>query len=141
MSLRHLVTSACLLGWAAAAPVAQVPGYVDASAGFPQVPSPLGQLATAFPPDSQVAAIPTSPPKGTASGAAPPRIISDPTGPTSHGPFSGTPTTTGALKTAILASSIPALPPNPTATYYNAHGMLTKPEPAPYTPNGKYSIL
>jgi len=32
--------------------------------------------------------------------------------------------------------SIPALPPNPTATYYNVDGLLKQNEPAPYTPNG-----
>ncbi|KAF2673203.1 hypothetical protein BT63DRAFT_149401 [Microthyrium microscopicum] len=138
MSLRHLITSVCLAGLAAAAPApkAQVPGYVDASAGFPQTPSPLGSLATVFGPDSTVAAIATSPPKGTESGAAPPRVSSDPTGHTSHGPFSGTATTTGAVTRAFLASSIPALPPNPTATYYNTDGYLQHDEPAPYTPAG-----
>ena len=55
---------------------------------------------------------------------------------TSHGPFTGTPTTTGALTTAVLAASIPALPPNPSATVYPSDGELHEPEPAPYTPNG-----
>ena len=55
---------------------------------------------------------------------------------TSHGPFTGTPTTTGALTTAVLAPSIPALPPNPTATTYPSDGQLHNPEPAPYTPDG-----
>jgi len=40
------------------------------------------------------------------------------------------------VSNTILAPSIPALPPNPTATYYNAQGILLHPEPAPYTPNG-----
>lgn len=35
-----------------------------------------------------------------------------------------------------LAKMIPPLPPNPTATYYNANGELQKPAPAPYTPFG-----
>src|SRR4051812_33006067 len=52
-----------------------------------------------------------------------PRVSSDVTGVTSHGPYSGTPTTTGALETVILGSTIPALPPNPTATYI-ANGLL-----------------
>ena len=55
---------------------------------------------------------------------------------TSHGPFTGTPTTTGALTTTFLASVIPALPPNPAATTYPSDGKLHDPEPAPYTPNG-----
>ncbi|MCJ1308773.1 hypothetical protein MMC25_002427 [Agyrium rufum] len=60
------------------------------------------------------------------------QIIANPT----HGPFSGVPTTTGALTTAVLAASIPALPPNPTATTYPSDGQLHSPEPAPYTPAG-----
>ena len=56
---------------------------------------------------------------------------------TSHGPYTGpAPTTTGALTTTFLAASIPALPPNPTATTYPSDGMLHDPEPAPYTPAG-----
>ncbi|KAI9872915.1 MAG: hypothetical protein M1830_001064, partial [Pleopsidium flavum] len=58
------------------------------------------------------------------------------TGATSHGPYSGTATTTGALTTTVLAASIPALPPNPTATTYPSDGKLHSPEPAPYTPAG-----
>ena len=54
----------------------------------------------------------------------------------SHGPFEGTPTTTGALTTTFLAASIPALPPNPTATTYPSDGQLHDPEPAPYAPAG-----
>lgn len=79
---------------------------------------------------------PTAVPTGNESGAAPPRVSSNVTGPTSHGPYSGTATTTGAVSNQVLASSIPALPPNPTATYYNADGVLLNPQPAPYTPNG-----
>lgn len=55
---------------------------------------------------------------------------------TSHGPFTGVPTTTGALSTTVLAASIAPLPPNPTATVYPSDGKLHFPEPAPYTPNG-----
>ncbi|TKA62066.1 hypothetical protein B0A49_11336 [Cryomyces minteri] len=40
------------------------------------------------------------------------------------------------MASSTIALSIPALPLNPTATYYNTNGMLQKPEPAPYTPNG-----
>ena len=56
---------------------------------------------------------------------------------TSHGPYTGPPpTTTGALSTVVLAPTIPALPPNPTATTYPSDGQLHAPEPAPYTPAG-----
>lgn len=54
-----------------------------------------------------------------------------------HGPYSGTPTVTGAANApATLAPSIPAGPPNPTATYYNREGVPINPMPAPYTPSG-----
>ena len=35
-----------------------------------------------------------------------------------------------------MAQSIPAGPPNPTATYYNTEGVPLNPLPAPYTPAG-----
>lgn len=54
----------------------------------------------------------------------------------SHGPFTGTPTTTGALSLSVVAASIAPLPPNPTATIYPSDGELHDPEPAPYTPAG-----
>lgn len=66
----------------------------------------------------------------------PPVVSSQVTGPTSHGPFSGQPTTTGALSNTVLAASIPALPPNPTATTYPSDGELHDPQPAPFTPAG-----
>ena len=67
---------------------------------------------------------------------APPVVSSQVTGVTTHGPFTGVPTTTGALTTVVLVASIPALPPNPTATTYPSDGKLHAPEPAPYTPAG-----
>jgi hypothetical protein len=137
MSFKQIIASACLAGLAIAAPAPHVKGYTDAAAGFPQTPEPLGNVATVFGPDSQIEATQTSPPRGTASGAAPPLVISTPvTGPTSHGPFEGTATTTGAVSTDVLAASIPALPPNPTATYYNYDGKLQNAQPAPFTPFG-----
>ena len=66
----------------------------------------------------------------------PPVVSSQVTGTTTHGPFTGMPTTTGALSLSVLAPSIPALPPNPTATTYPSDGQLHNPEPAPYTPAG-----
>ena len=54
-----------------------------------------------------------------------------------HDPFSGTPTVTGAVQgPTTLAASIPAGPPNPTATYYNKEGVPQDAFPAPYTPKG-----
>jgi hypothetical protein len=64
------------------------------------------------------------------------------TGATSHGPYSGAPTTTGAVKASTtLAQMIAPLPPNPTATYYNVDGTLQNPAPAPYTPNGMLDLV
>jgi len=40
------------------------------------------------------------------------------------------------MANTTLAQMIAPLPPNPTATYYNAQGVLLNPAPAPYTPNG-----
>ena len=54
-----------------------------------------------------------------------------------HGPYDGTPTTTGAAKApATLAAEIEPKPPNPTATYYNSRGVPIDPMPAPYVPAG-----
>lgn len=66
----------------------------------------------------------------------PPVVSPQVTGPTSHRPYTGTPTTTGALSLSVLAPSIPARPPNPTATTYPSDGQLHDPQPAPYTPAG-----
>jgi len=55
---------------------------------------------------------------------------------TSHGPFTGTATTIGALETSYAAASIPALPPGPDAYKYPADGKLHGEQPAPYTPSG-----
>ncbi|KAL4863177.1 hypothetical protein BDV12DRAFT_202328 [Aspergillus spectabilis] len=64
------------------------------------------------------------------------RANSATSGTTTHGPYSGTPTTTGAVQfQSILAQSIAPLP-NPTVTYYNADGKLTQPQPMPYMPAG-----
>lgn len=129
--------SVCFAAFAAAAPAPQVAGYTGADGPFSQTTSPTELLATTFGPDSQVSAIATSPPNGTESGAAPPLVSSDVTGTTSHGPYSGTPTVTGAAQApTTLAASIDTLPLNPTATYYNSLGVPLDPEPAPYTPNG-----
>lgn len=59
------------------------------------------------------------------------------TGATSHGPYSGTPTTTGAAQApSTLGTAIAPLPPYPTATYYNTNGSPQNPMPIPYAPAG-----
>jgi hypothetical protein len=55
---------------------------------------------------------------------------------TSHGPFTGTAETTGALTGSIIASEISAAPPIPGSTDYPADGTLQEPLPAPYVPAG-----
>lgn len=56
---------------------------------------------------------------------------------TYHGPYTGTPTTTGAEDgPTTIAASIPPMPLSPTATYYNTNGKPIHPFPAPYVPAG-----
>lgn len=56
---------------------------------------------------------------------------------TSHGTFTGTAETTGALTaTSILAASISAQSAPASATTYAANGTLINPQPAPYVPAG-----
>lgn len=89
-------------------------GYTGASAPYKTVSPSYSVdevLATKFGPDSTIAAIHTlAPTIGNT-------LRSDnETGPTSHGPYSGTPTTVGAVTTATSALSIAPKPLNPTAT-------------------------
>ncbi|KAF2271833.1 uncharacterized protein EI97DRAFT_387179 [Westerdykella ornata] len=122
--------SSLLSALVAAAPAPQVPGYTGAAASFP-VSQPTGPLATSFGPDSQIPATPTRPV------TLPPRKSPNPTGPTSHGPFTGTPTTTGALRAnTTLAQTIAPQPPSPAQTYFNPQGVLLNPAPVPYMPAG-----
>jgi hypothetical protein len=115
----------------------QVPVYTGANAPYKGDASvDLSQLATSFGLNSAVNAIHTAAPTGNEPGAAYPLRSSLVTGSTTHGPYSGVPTTIGAVTTATLGLTIPTLPLNPTATYYNTNGKLTQPEPAPYTPAG-----
>ena len=89
---------------------------------------------SSFGPDSQISYQPQS-----TAGPDYPVVVNENgyTSAPTHGPYSGTPTTTGAENgPTTLAASIPALPPNPTATYYNAAGKPLNPFPAPYTPKG-----
>ena len=139
-------TAAALLGaLATAAPAPQFDGYAtsqgneemaytNADASYSSA-APLTDLATSFTMNSQISAIKTEAPT-SGSGAAAPQRSSIPTGATSHGPYSGTPTTIGAVSSSPTAASIPPMPLNPTATYYNTNGKLTEAQPAPYTPAG-----
>lgn len=71
-----------------------------------------------------------------ASGPEPPVRSSKVEGPTSHGPFSGEPTTTGALSKLALAQSVAPGPPPP-VTYVNDNGELQATAmPVPYQPDG-----
>ncbi|KUJ06755.1 uncharacterized protein LY89DRAFT_743396 [Mollisia scopiformis] len=66
-----------------------------------------------------------------------PVISSQVTGITSHGPYNGpAPTTTGAVSNSPAGSTVPMLPPNPTALVYNPNGTLNNQEPIPYQPAG-----
>ncbi|KAL6706217.1 hypothetical protein ACN47E_005952 [Coniothyrium glycines] len=96
-------------------------------------------LAVAAPrPATYIPAIETAPPRGSELGAAPTRVKENATGSTTHGPYSGTPTTLGqkqAPTTPLERFDGPATP-NPTATYYNPDGELRAPAQLPFTPGG-----
>jgi hypothetical protein len=95
-------------------------------------------------PATEIPAIVTQPPRGTEPGAAPTRVSPGPlTGSTTHGPYSSTPTTTGAVKasTTLQLSFDGIPPPNPTKTYYNTDGLLHSPAPFPYLPGGQLISL
>ena len=71
-----------------------------------------------------------------ATGPIPPVISSQVTGATSHGPFSGVPTTTGALSKPALASAVVDIGPAP-VTYTNTNGELQATfMPVPFQPAG-----
>jgi hypothetical protein len=108
--------------------------------GVPLAVLALGALSAAAPtapvPETDIPAIVTQPPRGTQTGAAPPLVNNATTGISTHGPYSGKPTTTGAEQgPTTLSNSVPSNP-NPTATYYNPNGKLTQPQPIPYMPGG-----
>jgi len=95
------------------------------------VPAPQ---VTSFGPDSQVSYAPQS-----TAGPIDPIVVEENgyTSATFHGPYTGTPTTTGAANgPTTLATSIDPKPLNPTATYYNTVGYPINPLAAPYTPAG-----
>ena len=121
----NMLSQSTLFAFLAAIPAALAAPAPQVAGGAPD-PTSLG-------PDSQVAyaAVPTPP--------AYPVVVGENGyfSATYHGPYSGTPTTTGAVDgPTTLAASVPALPPNPTATYYNSAGVPIHPFPAPYTPAG-----
>jgi hypothetical protein len=102
----------------------------------------LGGLAAAAPrPATDIPAVVTAPPSGSEPGAAPTRVEPNPTGPTTHGPYTGQPTTIGQEKapTTLLPKFDGPATPNPTATYYNPNGKLTAPAQLPFLPGGKSS--
>ncbi|KXT05566.1 hypothetical protein AC578_3721 [Pseudocercospora eumusae] len=114
-----------------------VSGYPNADAPYAsEEPTPITAVPTSFGMDSQVSAIETAVPTGTEEGAAGPQRSRWVTGTTTHGPFEGEATTTGAVSNSPLGTAIPTLPPNPTATYYNTNGALQNPQPIPYAPAG-----
>lgn len=104
-------------------------------------------LASALPqPATAISAVVTKAPTATEPGAAPTRVSPDPTGPTSHGPCSGSAALTRnkLAGTSTLTNNFdgPANP-NPTATYYNPDGILQSAAQLPFTPGGmcSYKIL
>ena len=148
MAPKSFFANAAFVAYAVALPAPQysgstaatsdsLPGYSDANAPFVEsAPTPFTISDTSFGLDSQISALQTSAPEPGQPGAADTLRSPNPTGNTTHGPFSGSPTTTGAVSSSPTAASIPALPPNPTATYYNANGELLNKQPAPYVPYG-----
>lgn len=113
-----------------------VSGYTDADAPFASyAPTPVTAFPSSFGHDSIISAIDTDAPT---SGwlAADTQRSPHPTGPTTHGPYSGTPTVTGAVSTTALAETISTLPLAPYATYYNTNGKLQHDQPIPYEPAG-----
>lgn len=89
----------------------------------------LGALAVAAP-------APQLPTFSAATAPIAPVRSSQVTGATSHGPYSGTPTTVGALTKPTLMATIPHLPA-PSPSYINNNGLLQAPnEPVAYQPAG-----
>lgn len=89
----------------------------------------LGALVAAAP-------APQLPTLSAATAPIAPVRSSQVTGPTSHGPFSGTPTVTGALMNGVPTAQTIAPVPAPSPSYINNNGLLQRPEPIPYQPNG-----
>ncbi|PYI28417.1 putative stress response protein Rds1 [Aspergillus indologenus CBS 114.80] len=70
----------------------------------------------------------------TATAAAPPVVTYSTS--QAHTPYTGTPTTTGALTASSIGPGVSPLPPAPGAFDYPSDGELHAPEPGPYTPAG-----
>jgi hypothetical protein len=101
----------------------------------------LAGISAAAPrPATEIPAIVTLPPRGSDLGAAPTRVASNPTGPTSHGPYSGVATITGQKQapTTLLSEFDGPPAPNPSETYYNPDGRLHAPAQLPYVPGGLF---
>ena len=94
-----------------------VPGYTNADASFADDSvTPLTEIPTSFGMNSQ---IPASHVSADVGGS---QVSSYPTGYTSHGPYSGTATTTGAVMNTPYVypeGTIPTGPVAATKTYYN----------------------
>ena len=112
-----------------------VAAFLLAAPAVLAAPAPQVTEPTSFGPDAQI-----SYELQSTAGPDPPlaeEVGNGYTSATYHGPYTGTPTTTGAVDgPTTLAASIPMLPPNPTATYYNTNGKPIHAFPAPYTPAG-----
>ncbi|CRG90654.1 Protein rds1 [Talaromyces islandicus] len=95
---------------------------------------PQADTSTSSPVSSSAASNSTTPASSSASPTAAP-TRSQPS-PVTHGSFSGTPTTTGALSATQVGSSISVGGPEPGATTYPSDGDLHDAQPAPYAPAG-----
>lgn len=103
-----------------------------ASTGLTLAAPRLVQRATDVP------AVFTKPPRGTEPHVAPTRRSDTVTGTTTHGPYSGTATTTGhEVGPTTLLTKNDGPPAAPTGTYYNRDGKMEEPFQLPYTPSGK----
>ncbi|KAJ9227576.1 hypothetical protein DTO169C6_217 [Paecilomyces variotii] len=89
-------------------------------------PASGGTGTLSLPSVTQIPAIETQAPNGTASGAGAPLVTSATTVITTHGPYSGTPTTTGAEQgPATISATIPSQPNPPCRRYMPAGGVGT----------------
>lgn len=89
----------------------------------------LGALAAAAP-------APQLPTFSPATAPIPPVRSSQVTGATAHGPYSGTPTVTGALSNGVPTLQTIAPVPAPSPSYANENGLLQDPQPLAYQPAG-----
>jgi hypothetical protein len=123
----RLGVAAGLLGIASAVPLPDATSY-----SYNQEATVDSAAASSI---AQHAGIPVSDLPG-ATDPVQPLVSSQITGTTTHGPYKGTPTTTGAVSNAPAATEIPILPPNKNAQSYSPDGSLHKQQPIPYQPAG-----